>query len=1004
MQERLVQKGQEIFSRVTSYGKGSFFDKAYGHILKKTMKDEYFKIQMFRFIDVLPTLNSNRAFQAHLQEYFSSIQKDGEKESTLLFKSFQQAGKLGAVVPGVTGVINHVLHKHIMSMANLFMVKNKLPELAKVLQRTRKQNIAFTVDLLGEVTLSEDEALSYQSQYLEMLEYLSQKCSDWAEKPQIDKDHLGQKLPRVNISVKLSSIYSQINYMAWEKTLGKLKERLRPLLRLAVSKGAFINLDMESYDLKNLTLEVFMDLLMEEEFCHYPHFGCVIQAYLRDSLSDVRKLIRFARQRGVPFTVRLVKGAYWDYEVVEAEQKNWPIPVYTYKPDTDINFEECSQLLLRAHEHLSTAIASHNVRSLAHALCVAEDCKLSPSHFELQMIYGMADPIKQALVEMGHRVREYVPMGELIPGMAYLVRRLLENTSNESFLRYKFAENINDVELLKDPRDLANLQKEKKSQKLDALSVEKGFFVNQAIVDFRQDSNREKMYKALAEVEKKLGKSYPLLIGGEKVYSDRKISSVNPSHPDQLVGTLSVAEKKHAQDALNVATKHFPSWAQSSVKVRCDVVLQLADLMEKETFFLMALQVFEVGKTWKEAAGELAEAIDFCRYYARQMRSLSQGQRIGSVPGEFSLYNYQPRGPTVVIAPWNFPLAILCGMTVGGLLTGNTVLLKPAEQSSVIAFHFVQLLYKAGCPPEVVQLLTGYGEEVGALLVENPQVSNITFTGSKEVGLNIFQKASQTLKGQMYLKRCLIEMGGKNAIIVDEDADLDEAVSGVLHSAFGFQGQKCSAASRVIVLKSIYQKFQHRFVEAVRSMDIGFAEDPGTFIGPVIDEQAQRRLLKVISRGQTQKEDASLLFQAPKVPEKGYFVPPTVFTKVNPKSFLAQEELFGPIVSLIEVSNIKEALSVANNTIYALTGGLFSRQPSNIDLVKEEFRVGNLYINRGITNAMVERHPFGGFKMSGIGSKAGGPDYLKNFVEPQCITENTLRRGFAPSKGMQEQL
>ena len=270
------------------------------------------------------------------------------------------------------------------------------------------------------------------------------------------------------------------------------------------------------------------------------------------------------------------------------------------------------------------------------------------------------------------------------------------------------------------------------------------------------------------------------------------------------------------------------------------------------------------------------------------------------------------------------------------------------------------------------------------------------------MGLEIFQKASQApLKGQMHLKRCLIEMGGKNAIIVDSDADLDQAIGDILYSAFGFQGQKCSAASRVIVLKSIYKKFQHRFMESVRSMEIGFAEDPSTLVGPVIDEQSQRRLFKVLDRAE--KEGCSILFQAPKVPERGYFVPPTVFTKVDPKSFLAQEELFGPIIALIEVENIKDALSVANNSIYALTGGIFSRQPRNIELAKKEFQVGNLYINRSITHAMVDRHPFGGFKMSGIGSKTGSPDYLKNFMDSRCITENTLRQGFAPSQKVQDQ-
>jgi RHH-type proline utilization regulon transcriptional repressor/proline dehydrogenase/delta 1-pyrroline-5-carboxylate dehydrogenase len=376
------------------------------------------------------------------------------------------------------------------------------------------------------------------------------------------------------------------------------------------------------------------------------------------------------------------------------------------------------------------------------------------------------------------------------------------------------------------------------------------------------------------------------------------------------------------------------------------------------------------------------------------MRDLKTPLRVGHVPGETSHYVYQPRGVCLAIAPWNFPLAILCGMTAAAVVTGNTVIMKPAEQSSIVAAGLMDIFREVGLPNGVVQYLPGLGEEVGDYLVKHKDISTIAFTGSKAVGLMIAKAAGTTLPGQKEVKRCIIEMGGKNAVIIDNDADLDEAVDGVVYSAFGFAGQKCSACSRVIVLESVYDKFKERLVEATRSIKTSYAEDGGAYLGPVVDEEAQQRILSTIHSAEQTHE---LLFKG-ETPREGFFAPPTIFDNVAGNSPLAQGEVFGPVLALIKAKDIDEALEIANSTEYALTGGLFSRSPATIAKVREEFEVGNLYINRGITGAMVDRHPFGGFKMSGIGSKTGGPDYLKQFMEPRCVTENTLRRGFAPAE------
>ncbi len=978
LQNEIQSKGEEILKRMEGAQKISLFSKDfwYGSIMDWSMKNEKFKTNMFRFVDVLPALNSGSEVARHLKEYFS---ENGDELPSV----FNVGLGLGSLAPGLMA---GAIRKNVTQMAKMFITGENPKEALPILKKARKNRMTFTVDILGEATLSEKEALEYQSRYLELIDGLAKDAEGWEEIPQIDRDNEGP-IPKVNVSVKLTALYSQINDKAWDQTKSILKERLRPILRLAQSKNVFLNLDMEQYSVKHLTLEVFKDLLLEPEFKNYKYFGCVIQAYLRDSHSDILDLIQFARTRGTPFTVRLVKGAYWDYETLEAEQRGWPIPVYTIKAESDANYEACAQTLLENHKVIRVALASHNVRTIAAALVHAQKLKIPNNGFEIQMLYGMAEPIKKSLVEMGYRLREYAPVGELIPGMAYLVRRLLENTSNESWLRGKFAEGKTSEMLLKDP----TLNLVPSSPNLTS----KGHFENYPLTDFAFAENRQKMESALAEKMKKMGQTVSPVINGAPVTCEKFMERKNPSNTSQLVAKVGLSNRDHAERALKSAHEAFKSWRKTPVSTRTACVEKLAELMSQRKFQLSATQVLEVGKPWSEADGDVAEAIDFCRYYARHMKEIAAPLKAGHVPGELSQYIYRPRGVTVVIAPWNFPLAILCGQVVSALVTGNTVVMKPAEQSSWVASELMQMMLEAGFPAGVVHFLPGYGEEVGEYLVNSPMTATIAFTGSRAVGLHILQKAAVVQPGQDHVKRCIIEMGGKNAVIIDNDADLDEAVDGVLYSAFGFAGQKCSAASRCIVLEEVYDRFVERLVETAKSIDVLPSENPKAYLGPVVDQEAQDRILKSIAESETQYPQ---LFKG-LAPTQGNFVPPTIFGPVDSKSKLAQEEIFGPVLAVIKVKNIQEAVEVANDSIYALTGGLFSRSPLNIAYVRENFEAGNLYINRGITGAMVDRHPFGGYKMSGVGSKTGGPDYLKQFMEPIVVTENTIRRGFAPLEG-----
>lgn len=954
----------------------SLFNKDwwYGKIMDLSMKSPAFKTQMFRFVDVLPYLNDNNDVAKHLKEYFSD--KEGGLPSVFSF-----GATLGTLAPGV---LAGTVRKNVSEMARLFITGDSPEDAIPKLEAARNKQIGFTVDILGETTLSEGEALDYQRRYLELIESLAAKSVSWPKQDLIDTNHLGD-IPKVNVSVKLSSLYSQVKVAAWEESKKILIERVEPIFDLAIKNRVFINLDMEHYQIKDLTLDVFKTLLLMPKYKDYPFFGMVLQAYLRDSYDDAKTMVEFAKHRGVPFTVRLVKGAYWDSEVIHAKQNTWDIPVYTKKQESDANFEMCTNLFLENYKVIHIAIGSHNVRSIAAAVIKAEELGVPRNAIEIQMLFGMADNFKKSLIELGFRIREYATVGEMIPGMAYLVRRLLENTSNESFLRSSTTGESTVDFLLKDPAmDLIS------SSKDPNLSG----FINEPLIDFADTKERTQFESALKKVKAQLPiKEIKGYINGQFVSSEKQLIRISPNDGETKVCDFYSLNEKQVDEAITGAEAAFKEWRKTSVEERSKLMHRLADLIQANRNEIAALEVFEVGKPWAEADGDLTEAIDFCRYYAEDIKRIGGGHKVGSVPGEHSQYHYIPKGVVGVIAPWNFPFAILAGMVAGAIVTGNTVLIKPAEQSTATGFKLLELLNQLNLPKGVVQFLPGTGETVGAQIVKDPRVAMIAFTGSKEVGLKIIEQAGKTVPGQTQVKTCMIEMGGKNAIIIDSDADLDEAVKAVIYSAFGFSGQKCSACSRVIVLPQNYDLFVTRLIEATKSIFTENPANPKAFLGPVVDEESYNRLKGVIEKGQ---KEATLAFKGESKPSQGYYVTPTIFTDVKPDGFLAQNEFFGPILAVIKAKDIDEALDIANGTEFALTGGAFSRSPINIEKIKNQYEAGNVYINRTITGAMVDRHPFGGYKMSGLGSKTGGPDYLKQFMVPRVITENTMRRGFSP--------
>ncbi|PYL58023.1 MAG: L-glutamate gamma-semialdehyde dehydrogenase [Verrucomicrobia bacterium] len=988
LQTEIEQRGARIFELVDRHPE-PLFSKAgfYQRLMALSMRDERFKVQMFRFVDVLPSLRRSGDIVQHLDEYFTDMRNG----LAPLVRTGVRAAK---IVPWISG---QLLRWNVSGMARQFIAGKNPDDVMKTLRKRHEQKIGFTVDLLGEAVVSEKEADEYAARCLELLEHLARETDGWSD----PLDNGAELFPVVNLSVKISALYSQTNPADPADAIAHLAPKLRPILRRAKELGVFINFDMESFSHKNITLDLFKTLFAEPEFRDWPHAGIVIQAYLRDAEKDLVDIIDWGRARRTRFTVRLVKGAYWDYEKIKSTQNGWSIPVYLQKPESDANFEALSGVLLENESIVTAAFGSHNVRSIAHAQALADELGIDRTRFEFQLLYGMAGPVKRALVEMGYRVREYCPVGELLPGMSYLVRRLLENTSNEGFLRAKFSDNVSEKILLRDPNRLVRENPDSVSKDrhlLDGASLDVppgDVYENAPLVNFAYQQSQEEMRAALRQVRARLGKKYPLVIGGERVWINRTTASLNPSAPDEIVGDVAAAGIPEAERAVKTARDAFAKWSRTPFEERARLLERAAAIMERRRYELSALEVFEVGKPWAEADSDIREAMDFCLFYAQQMRRIGRPRLTQHVPGEESYYHYWPRGVALVIAPWNFPIAILCGMATAALVTGNTVIMKPAEQSAVCGAMLMEIFEEAGVPPGVLNFLPGHGSVIGAHLVDHKDVDLIAFTGSREVGLKIWESAGITRPGQRELKRVVCEMGGKNAVIIDSDADLDEAIVDSIYSAFGYQGQKCSALSRLIVLEENYDRVLERLLSAAASLRVGNPEEPGMTVGPVIDKTAYERILNYIEIG---KSEATLAFQHQNVPPKGYFIPPTIFVEVKPNMRIVREEIFGPVLSVLKARDLDEAVKIANGTDYALTAGFFSRSPANIERAKAEIEAGNVYINRSCTGAVVGRHPFGGFKMSGGGTKAGSEDYLLQFVVPRVVTENITRHGFAPEE------
>jgi len=991
LDDKIRETGNKLYD-IAGKSKPSLFKKDYwtGKVMDLSMKNEAFKQEMFRFVDVFPYLTRPESVARHIQEYFCRPDQDFPKTmrwGLSRVKPDSMAARLAARSIG----------KNINTMGKQFITGETIDDAAKVMLKGRKKDgVAWTVKILKEAVTSTREEEAFLVQQIELMERYSEIVKEW---PALGTGEPGGPdwgfSPQVNISLMASCLYSQYlpKSCAMDYAIDRAKERLRPIYRKAMALNAYVLMDMEHLPARRFTLELFKSINDEPEFRDWPHKGIAYQAYMKDAEPLLAELLDWAKKGDHNFGMRLIKGAFWDEEVVLANLYNYPVPVFTNKHETDASFERCARMVLENHRHIQLKCGSHNIRSVAYVIGCAAELGVPEDRLEFQMLHGMAENLREAWKKHNLRLRLYSPVGEIVPGMAYLVRRLLENTSSESFLRQSFVDGTAREEMLRDPAIVAQESPApEKDYKIESEYGEKGPFSNEPPVEWDVPTHAA-FAAALENTKKSFPRQVLPVVNGAPTAGEKKALSTDPNQPERVVAEVACADPGTIEKAVSAAKAAFVAWSVTAAEKRAGYLFKAAQQVRARHHDLAALLVYEAGKNWNEAQADICEAIDFLEFYGREMVRLDKPRVASELPGESSRLGFIPRGIGAVIAPWNFALPISIGMVSAAIVTGNTVVYKPASQTPAVGQAVYDIFDSVNLPEGVLNFIPGPGAEIGDFLVTHKDIAFTVFTGSKEVGLGIIEKSAHAPAGAQHVKNVIAEMGGKNAIIVDSDADLDAAVGPIIQSAFGYMGQKCSAASRLIVLEENYDKFVDKFKNAVETLLFGPAEDPRSDVGAVIDAGARQKIEQYIEIGLA---DGKLLTRGGEGEGPGHFVPPAVFIDISPASRLAQEEIFGPVVCILKVNDFEQALQVANGTPYALTGGLFSRSPANIERACREFMVGSLYINRGTTGAMMKRHPFGGFKMSGVGSKAMGQDYLPQFMFTRTIVENTFRSGFAP--------
>jgi len=943
-------------------------------------EDETLRTSLLRFIDVLAALDFDRGGELTARLAREYLQRPLSR----LPAPFRLIAEMARSAPAPARLIRLAAVRATTAIADRFIVEPGERSMAggatRALRVLRREGRVPSFDVLGEHVAGDDEAAAYLQRYLDLI-------AELGGQPEAGSCTAGG-VRSLQVSVKLSALAPIFDPVDPEGTLNRVRGPLERIVEAAASAGVAVTIDVEEYRLRDLTWHIVRSVFgATGRFHDWPDVGVVLQAYLADAPGQLQAMRAFAAERTSPVQVRLVKGAYWDYEHIIAEADGWPSPVLAVKAATDVQFERLTWQLAEAYPRIRLAVGSHNVRSHASSEAVREALGLPEGAIEHQTLFGMAPRVSRALRGTGWVARDYVPVGDLLAGMGYLVRRILENSSQTGFLlQSRGGAPLH--ELLRNPATL--LGTEPVAAGAAAHTTAEREFRNSPPVRLFLSEERDRFASAVAQAEQSQGRHFALDLpptsGPRPMLRPLNPSSPDPARPAVEVEAATMGDVGPVLARLRDGAE---SWGRRPLAERAGILRRAGDLLLSRRDQLAAAIVIEGGKNWANALGDVDEAVDYLRYYPWLAGRMSRRLETDSVP----------RGIVAVIPPWNFPLAIPCGMTTAALITGNAVVLKPAEQTPGITARLVQLLREAGVPRDVIVHLPGDGETIGGALVSSPLVDMVAFTGSRDVGAWIAETAAGTITARGRLKHVLAEMGGKNAIAVFPDADLDEAVEGILQSAFGHANQKCSAVSRVFAHRDIYARLRRRLVEGARSLPVGAATDAGTFINPLIDAAAMARVRELA--GVARQEGRVVLDRLDRTPPyPGYGLGPLI-VELSPTRLrdarTAQDEIFGPVLVLAPYRSEQEALALINDTVYGLTAGIFSRSPATIRRMAAGIRAGNIYVNREITGARVGVEPFGGMGMSGAGPKAGGEDYLYAFVSQRA---SAPREGGAASPAL----
>lgn len=993
---------KQLVKKVGEY-RSSLFEKFSDYGLGLTAQYDLIRVHLLKFLALLPSLDHDKSGEEVKRNLLESLRrlkidsdqlsqnkKRGSRPLPLYLSVFFTFGGFVAsflAAPILASIVRYLVRK----MAKRFIAGESISTSHKTLRDLRHSRREATLDQLGELVVSSKEAEEYFEKVLQLIHGMKQH---------IPKGEVNSAaILNAHVSIKVSALSHDFKPQAFESTYSKVAPRLRRILQEAAREEVFINVDAEHYHYRDLVLKIYGKVLLETpELKEFAQTGIVVQAYLRDGSHHLRDVIELARKRNIRMPIRLVKGAYWDAETIEGEAHQFTPPQFLNKEESDIHFRQLVHLSLENGEWLQLAVGSHNLQD--HAFCEALRKLKFPTApvIEHQCLHMTYEALSHGLSNMGWPTRNYMPIGNLLVGMAYLVRRIMENSSQVGILsimrsHQKSAGLISPIEV--------HIQKKKNH------TLQFDSFITQLKSDFnpvrpaRLFINQERQ-----GLEREI-KNYQSYFDSHQA---RWLKSPNykiicSSKPELILGEIKLDTTQNAITSVTKAQEALKEswWSKQSFSLyRVSIMLRAADMMLIQRDKLSALMMYEAGKTMTEALADVDEAIDFINYYARQEIQLQLSQQ--------KLTN---RGVIAVIAPWNFPLAIPCGMTVAPLLAGNAVILKPAEQTPLIGQALFELLIEAGVPAGILQVIQGEGEIVGAPLVKHPNVAGVVFTGSKGVGQWIFREAAGKILPHynhhfQMQKKIITEMGGKNAIIVTNNCELDETISGILYAAFGHAGQKCSAASRVIVHKEVKEALVQRLKEAVKDLKVGAALDPSTSVNPLITEVDQIRVRKIIEEAKDEviRSHGKIVIDRSFEKLPGFSVGPAVLEiplrEARKKESWAQREIFGPVIHIIEYESLIEAIELFNVTEYALTGGIYSQSQDDIDFLLRFLRAGNLYINRPNTGARVAIEPFGGFKLSGTGPKAGGSEYLMQFHFPLINLEVKPHQiQWAPSSGYQ---